>query len=192
MSSHYFLYTEIKHNGKWYCLNKEMPRIKDNTTSLACTYYSGSRSYFHEAADKLEELNDGLNLDDASDVIKEKYGKYKDDKFISKYAVDFESIKSVMPKNMKHEYHGFVKKDTIFRYESNDIEEIYESITPEEYSKLDEKAKQAYEYYEWDDPMGWFVHFKEIIEHVNWQMYEWYDVNFMEEPEKIRIIMFIF
>lgn len=189
--TNYYILTEIKVNGKWICLNREYINIKHNEPTIAFTYYSGSRSYFHETAEKIEEIGCPLNFDDVSDVVLKKYGKYKDKEYPQLFTAYIEDMRKVIPHDMKHQYHGFVEKNAIFRYKSGDQEEIYESITPTEYNSLDEKAKQAYEYFEWDDEMGWFKYFKEILEHVDWQIYEWSDVNILQEYEDSRIVICI-
>ena len=53
-------------------------------------------------------------------------------------------------------------------------------------------SKQVYQYYEWDDPMGWFVHFKEILEHVCWQRYDWRNVYSRGEVDRCRVVVLVF
>ena len=194
MSTNYSLYTEAKYGDEWYCLNHRMPRICNDSTSIASTYWSGSRSYFGCAAEKLESLGCRLDANDAKDLselLRESFQDLLDDKCVAKYVIDYEDIKKVIPENMEHEFHGYASKDSIFAYESGDNDDIYDYLSAQEYSELDSEAKKAYCYYEWDDPAGWFRHFKDIIEHVQWQLYEWNDVNYMIGPEKVRIIMFV-
>lgn len=101
-------------------------------------------------------------------------------------------MRGCLPSGQAHEYHGIVLKDSVFAYESGDVEDLYESIIPEEYAKLDEVGKQLYQYYEWDDPMGWFVHFKEILEHVQWQIHDWQSVYGDEAINKCRVVALVF
>lgn len=40
-------------------------------------------------------------------------------------------------------------------------------ITPEEYEKLSEKAKQEYSYYEWDEANDWYKVYNLIVDRVD-------------------------
>lgn len=165
MSTSYFLYTEAFIDGKWVCINPGFD--KEGKRRLAMTYESGSRSYFGQTADKIEEVGETLRFEDLSAELQARYETCRDDEFVRILSAEVDAMRSCMPLGQAHEYHGIVLKDAVFSYESGDVEDLYESITPEEYAKLDEVGKQLYQYYEWDDPMGWFVHFKEILEHVH-------------------------
>ena len=48
-----------------------------------------------------------------------------------------------------------------------------------------------YSYFEWDNSEGWFIYFKEILEHVKWQIYEVKDINYTQEINDIRIVVFV-
>lgn len=190
MSTSYFLYTEAYIDNKWVCINPSFER--DGKRRLAMTYESGSRSYFGQTADKIEEIGGSLQFEDMSDVLQERYEKYKDDSFIRILSAEVDDMRGCMPLGQAHERHGIVLKDSVFAYESGDIEELYESITPEEYAKLDEVGKQLYQYYEWDDPMDWFVHFKEILQHVHWQIHDWQSVYGDEAIDNCRVVALVF
>ena len=190
MSTSYFLYTEAYIDNKWVCINPSFER--DGKRRLVMTYESGSRSYFGQTADKIEEIGGSLRFEDMSAALQERYEKYKDDSFIRILSAEVDVMRGCMPSGQAHERHGIVLKDSVFAYESGDIEELYESITPKEYAKLDEVGKQLYQYYEWDDPMGWFVHFKEILEHVHWQIHDRQSVYGDGTINKCRVVALVF
>ena len=190
MSTSYFLYTEAFIDDKWVCINPGFD--KEGKRRLAMTYESGSRSYFGQTADKIEEIGGRLRFDDLSAELQARYENCRDDEFIRILSAEVDAMRSCMPSGQAHEYHGIVLKDSVFAYESGDVEDLYESITPEEYAKLDDVGKQLYQYYEWDDPMGWFVHFKEILEHVQWQIHDWQSVYGDEAINKCRVVALVF
>lgn len=40
--------------------------------------------------------------------------------------------------------------------------------------------------------MGWFVHFKEILEHVHWQIHDWQSVYKDIAINKCRVVALVF
>lgn len=64
MSTYYDLYTEIKVNGKWHCINNKLLNVHDNKLRLTQTYWSGSRSFFGDAADEIERRGYYLREDE--------------------------------------------------------------------------------------------------------------------------------
>ena len=136
MSTSYFLYTEAYIDDKWVCINPGFDM--DGKRRLAMTYESGSRSYFSQTADKIEEIGGRLRFDDLSAELQEYYESCRNDEFVRILSAEVDTMRSCMPSGQAHEYHGIVLKDAVFAYESGDVEDLYESITPEEYAKLDE------------------------------------------------------
>lgn len=190
MSTSYFLYTEAYIDNKWVCINPTFDR--EGKSCIAMTYESGSRSYYGQTADKIEEIGSILRFDEMSDELQEYYSKYRDNKYVKILAVGADSMRGCIPSKQAHERHGIVLKDAVFAYESGDTEDLYESVTAEEFAKLDDMSQQLYQYYEWDDPMGWFVHFKEILEHVYWQIYDWQNIYGSEVYDKCRVVVLVF
>ena len=189
MSMSYFLYTEALIDDKWFCINPAFE--KEGKRRIAMTYESGSRSYFGQTADKIEEIGGALRFEDLSAELQERYESCKDSEYVRIMAAEVDAMRGCLPSRQVHEFHGIVRKDSVFAYESGDIEEPYEAVTPEQYAKLDYVEKQLYQYYEWDDPMGWFVHFKEILEHVDWQIHDWQNVYGDETINKCRVVVLV-
>ena len=190
MSTSYFLYTEAYIDNKWVCINPAFE--KEGKRCLAKTYESGSRSYFGHTADKIEEIGERLRFDDLSAELQARYETCREDEFVRILSADVDAMRSCLPSGQAHEYHGIVLKDSVFAYESGDVEDLYESITPEEYAMLDDVGKQLYQYYEWDDPTGWFVHFNEILQHIHWQIHDWQSVHGDEAINKCRVVALVF
>ena len=190
MGSYYRLYTEVKVGDEWICINHMYPDIeKENKEYLSVTYYSGSRSFFHETAEKLEELGHRTARSNLSRTLQERFSEFRDqENFFWCTVTDFEEMKGVIPNGYnRKENHAFVHKNTVFAYESGELDDIYDYLNAEEYGKLSETQKQVYQYYEWNDEMGWYKHFLEIIEHVKWQLFEWDWVN-EGSYDEVRIV----
>ena len=56
MSTSYYMYTEVNIDGKWTCINNRIIDVERNEELMSETYYSGSRSYFGETADKIRDI----------------------------------------------------------------------------------------------------------------------------------------
>lgn len=192
MATYYYLYTEIKVDGKWYCINNKLKNIDKEKYGLSTTYWSGSYSYFGETYDKLEAIGKSINKIELSDELKEKYGTEKEQYETFPLTVDWEYIKGCIPSEKLYEYHGYVHKNTVASYRLGEQDDIYDCIDIDEYKKLSFEEQKLYKYFEWDDSQGWFKYFKEIIEHVSWQLYEWKDVNMFKTIDDVRIIVFRF
>ncbi len=190
MSTSYYLYTEAYVGDKWICINPGFD--KDGKRRIATTYENGSRTYFGQTADKIEEIGGVLRFDEMSAELQLLFEDCRDSRDVRILTANVNSMRVCMRSGQTHEHHGIVLKDSVFEYESGDIEDLYESISAEEYAQLDEVSKQLYQYYEWDDPMGWFVYFKEILEHVHWQIHDWQSVYGDGTINKCRVVVLVF
>ena len=198
MSSSYYLYTEIKLNNEWVCVNQSL-FIKDEWV-LIPTYESHSGSYFRNTYDKLSELGMQVKDDLSKDVLK--YHPMRTDKNqkIQNYydgcriAAPLSSIKDLVCGKEK-QYHGFYHKDLIFEFENGEREDLYGcEVDPEGFSKLPKEIRDScYSYYEWEDPMEWHYHFKLILDKAISLVNDFKEYNqlWFEEPEaRIVCIMY--
>lgn len=193
MSTSYYMYTVQEADRKLVCINP-MFQNGDKFT-LTRTFESWSRSYFGQTAEKLQELGWNIQFDELPEVLKSEFSSCEENEHIPILKIAIDDIKRCIPKNQEHEFHGIVSKDRVFAFESGDIEELYEEDIPlSKFAKMDDMVKQKYQYYEWDDPFGWFRNFKDILDHVNWQIYDWEsDFNNKEDKSgKYYLILFIF
>lgn len=191
MGTYYRVFAEAKINGVWTCINGYLPSQKDGRMKLSCVYENASRSYFGNTANKLEELGRRIRYSDMSASMQEKLIAYADSEYAIFVATSFSAVTGSLPHGQEHEYHGFATKDDVFRYESGDMEDLYDAISGKEYSGLGEKARMAYQYYEWDDPMGWFTYLKQIAEHTRWLMKDWEYINDELSDSDVRLITVI-
>lgn len=198
MGNSYYVYTEIKLNGKWKCVNQSL-KIKDKWRMIP-TYESHSRSYFESTYYKLQEI--GRNTpDDLSEevLIDHPLRKDPDDRVQEYYngcvvATPISSIESLV-NNKEKQYHGFYHKDRIYEFEHGDRDDLYEcDVDPEKFAKLPAEIRNScYSYYEWDNPMDWNYHFKKILNKSRELIYEYKDYNslWFEEPEA-RIVCVLY
>lgn len=194
MSTHYFMYTEVKVDGKWVCVNNKLKNADKGTERISDTYYSGSRSYFRETADKIEEIGRPIRHNELSAELQEIFSCTEDSlQYWRAFAVDPEKMYACFPRDSAlKECCGYVQKNVLFAYQTGDIDDIYEYLSADEYLALPEEKRKCYSYYEWNSSFGWFKHFKEILEHFHWQRYEWSSVNYRSDKEaEFRLILII-
>ena len=108
MSTSYFLYTEAYIDNKWVCINPTFE--KEGKQRLAMTYESGSRSYFGQTADKIEEIGGRLRFDNLSTELQARYENCRDDEFIRILSAEVDAMRNCLPFGQAHEYHGIVQK----------------------------------------------------------------------------------
>lgn len=190
MSAEYSLYTEIEIDGIWHAVNGRVLNTQTMKPELSETYHSGSRSYFSQSMNKIREIGFHLSINDLSKAVKDANTWIGNDKSVPIYGCSLSALRKCVPNPAEHECHGFVTKDDIFAVEHGELEESMEALSVSEYRELDDEEKKAYSYYEWDASDGWYATFREILEHVKWQLREWEDVNFqVPDDEKIRVVL---
>ena len=202
MSTYYSIHTEVRIGGAWHCVDPLVLHLKtdhsDQEYALSPTYENGSRSYFGRTADKLEKMSGRFCFDDLSEELKDYYMKWRlapeeipEEATQFSRCVSVESIREAVQSLRGKSRHALAHKDSIVAFESGEADDIYNEIDPEDYSKLDDEAKKVYQYYEWDDPMEWECHFREILKCVNRNIAAFASVNYLAEITDARIILTI-
>ncbi|MBR2883725.1 MAG: hypothetical protein IKB93_02935 [Clostridia bacterium] len=194
MSTSYYMYTEVNIDGKWTCINNRIIDVERNEELMSETYYSGSRSYFGETADKIRDIGTLLKYDDLSDDVKSIFPSYKENpEYFRGFAVYDNEMEACFPEDrMLKEFRGYVKKDILFSFQTGELDDIYEYLSADEYLALPDEKKSFYQFYEWNSESGWYKYFLEILEHFYWQKYEWGLVNFRTENKyKFRLVLII-
>ena len=189
MGADYYLYTEVKRtDGRWHALNGMYYNESTGHYELAETYHSGSRTYFSQTYNKLREIGSLIKAGDLSKEVlnKELWLDVNDNDYIISVSVN--TINQTIPQTSRHQCCGYVHKSHIWDFEI-DGDEIEDYLTTEEYCSLSNEEKREYEFYEWDDPMGWYLTLKEIKEIIKFQIDEYMRVNYaLNEPPEVRLI----
>lgn len=187
MSADYYLYTEHKRkDGAWHVLNGKYYNEKSDQYEIGETFHSGSRTYFSQTFRKLQEIGISIDISTVSVEVQEKENWIEPGDSV--IAVSLAELRKVLPRTTRHECCGYVYKGHIWNYEVEN-EEIDEWLSAEEYNELSDAEKKEYEFFEWDDPMGWYSHIKAIVDIVNRQVKAYMEVNNLwEEPTDIRIV----
>jgi len=187
MSTHYYVYAEVKVGDRWYSLNPTMKK-PDGSFSVRPIY--DSCSAFFEIYNDLEEKLVFRGIpDDMSPELRSLYHEDLDEKcegwfsettwrhvyeqsvFCVKYS---NTVGRKIIKDRPHKYEGYVNKRTAADFETGEIEEIYEWLTPDEYKSLPEAEKKKYRYYEWDEPYDEYFVYRTVFERLSAMLY-WFD-----------------
>lgn len=197
MSVSYILYTEAKIKGEWKTLNAKIQNFDKEYNGkkdyiLVPTYTSWSRTYFSSTFDKLRDIGRFFSTDELSyDLVKELGKDFIDADWYARLMINYNEIKACLPKSVMHQFHGYVYKDDIFRYESGEDDDIYNSYTYEEYQAFPDEKKKTLQYFEWDSHTEWPYHFKIICERIEVLRQWWFSVNNIDIVEdNIRVILF--
>lgn len=203
MSNSYYVYTEVKTDKGWECVDPYLP--KDGKWILTETYQSCSRSYFGETFDTLRELGT-VDPQDLSEAVLKDHpapSKEEEDSIFdesnylrnNRLAVPLQAIRRKLPDNNQKQHCGFYHKDRIFEFENGEREDLFEcEVKPEDYAKFPPEIKNGlYVYYEWDEPWDWPVHFREILDEADRRISVWKELHHLwfEEVEA-RIVAFCY
>ena len=196
MSTSYYVYTEVKINGKWIGIDPQYPKLNNIEKDYKKpdkydgsyqyqhneTYWNGSRSYFGQTFDRLEQIGHLVKFSEMSDEVQQHWQRALMDELNNEQyqcctavQVDFDTFKnSFNPKAF--ELHGLIHKDIWFAYQNGDIEDIY-NVEHQEFKSLTKGERQCYEYHEWDDSMGWNTYFKVLLEKISQRIADFEDIN---------------
>ena len=77
-------------------------------------------------------------------------------------------------KEKEYKYEGYVRKRMVADFEIDEIEEIDNWLTYEEYRALSDKQKRAYQFYRWDEPYDEYGVYRIMYERLRAMLY-WFD-----------------
>ena len=140
-----------------------------------------------------------MRPDDLSDVLQKLFPRHHEEDSTwqryydeSCYVVPLQALKDALPPKGVYQYHGVYHKDAIYAFEHGETEELYDSVSPEEYKEMPEEMRKCYQYYEWNDSMDWPYHFKIIIDRANVRLFDWKEFSFEFEDPEVRLVFYRF
>lgn len=202
MSTYYSFYTEARIGGTWYCIDPRVLQLERDGRPMSYvlnnTYWSGSRSYFGEAYDKLKEIASKTKFEDTSAEFRmhkiiDWSGKDEDvapyyDSIL--YAIPLSKLNGLYEESKRPDECGLYKKRDVTLYMAGEIEDLYEcEIDPEKYSMLAPEAQKLYQYYEWNYCMSWKFQIPILYKLVCSRIREFEDVNFLD-CDDVRVLMY--
>ena len=194
MSTYYTYYTEAKVNGEMKWIDPVYPD-KDGKNRKICSIWG--QSWMGETANKLEELGRRATKEilsrELGNYLYKHYNPDAEDPWERYepivYLLDYAKIKELLLKNGGYEHHAYVTHDYAAKWRTDEIADIYEWLSPQEYHKLSDEEKRAYEYLEWDDIDGWVNGFKEIDKVVSVRLRDLDESDYSLKIESPRVIL---
>ena len=200
MGDTYLIYTEMKIDGKWRCIDgyRYYKPYSKNEEKLAlyCTYINGSRSYFGDTYDKLREIGSMTKFSDLSQEIQNEHPGLKYESNF--YGEDTKNEACYVTVNLNTFYdmvppgfqcHGVIHKDVLELYKTGEIDELYQDEDLD-FNNMTDIEKQCYEYFEWDNKYSWFYYFKKLKDIVTNTVNKYYNNEFEFETNETRLVVF--
>ena len=189
MSVDRVFYTEAKINGEWRWIDPKYPN-KNGEEKRGCAVWG--KSWLAETADYARDVGKGLGEDEISkelaDVIfanSENWGMWHPDVF----ELPYDYIVAQLLKVGDFEHYGFVSKETISRFKIDEIDDIYEWLSADDYTKLSAEAQKAYRYFEWDSVDGWVQGFKVLKQIMEVRLRDIKEADYSIRIEKLRFVV---
>lgn len=192
MSTSYYMFTEVKVNGTWCCINGKMTKLmSDEHPVISPTFRTDARQHFEETYIQLKEDGDSFDMADISEELKAAITEWIDPEDSVKIAVGYDSILKMLNTAGK-EHCAFALRSEVTAFENEETEDIWEYVSAKEYRKMDDELKKASRYYEWNDRSGAYRYYDEIQKKVASQLQDWKEINPQMEIEDIRILLFVY
>ena len=205
MSANYYVFAEAKINNRWVCINPYYKDLKTGKFVLSSLYWSGSRTMFSNAFEKLEYIGEKPFYKDNVEekVLSEEVLAWLQDECGEDILEDEDWTKHcivTVPERevvrnlgnpVLYDYIGIVKKHDIALYEAGEIED-FDVISPEELKELPILAQDMYQIYEWDDFYGWRKTFKKLALLTKACVDGYCSQFWLENTLEVRLVVFMF
>ena len=190
MGTTYTLFTEIKVDNRWICINGEVKRLQPiEHPVMVPTLRTDEKLSFAKAYRELQEDGYAITADELSDNLLTGAANWLNPESCTVFAVDYDKIRQMRVRSGK-EHCAFALRSEIADYENGESDDIWDFVSVAEYKRMDDELKKAYQYYEWNDLSGVYRYYEEIGTAVDRQLAGWYAVNRGCTIEDIRIIVF--
>ena len=176
MSTYYFVYAEVNVDGKWYNLS---PYYRNRDGEYKTHPIFWMQSDFSEVYYELRQRSSGCGVpDDMSDGLREMFRQNLDETYDDSFGkmtwrdyysqtlfhVNFANgFTDRVKKKREFKYEGYVLKKAKADFENDDVDEIDDWLTEEEYQELPPEEKRRWIWFRWNDPYGTNDIYNELI-----------------------------
>ena len=190
MGTTYTLFTEIKVDNRWICINGEVKRMRPiEHPVMVPTLRTDAKLAFAKAYRELSEDGYPLTADEVSENLRTGASNWLHLESCIEFAVDYDKIRKLRVRSGK-EHCAFALRSEIADYENGESDDIWDFVSVAEYKRMDDELKKAYQYYEWNDQSGVYRYYEEIGVAVDSQLAGWRTVNQGSTIEDIRVVVF--
>ena len=190
MSTSYFIFTEVQVNGQWYCINPKVMRLLPIKHLIVVpTLRSDARYQFEKAYRQLEHDGCPFTVDEMSENLQASVTDWLAPEDSVRIAVYYDDILKMLNASGK-EHSAFALRSEIAAFQNDESDDIWDFVSVDEYRKMDDELKKAYQYFEWNDRSGAYRYYEEIQKKVSSQVRDWKAINPRDGISSIRILLF--
>lgn len=191
VSTSYYIFTEVKVNGAWHCINPKVTRMMPiEHPIMAPTFHTDARLRFENAYMQLSDDGHSITIDKISGNLRSAIMDWRIPEDSVQFSVDYDNILKMLNASGK-EHCAFALRSEVAAFENDEADDIYDYVSVKEYRQMDDELKKAYKYYEWNDQSGAYRYYEEIQKEIASQLRDWKAVNPSEAIEDIRIVLFM-
>lgn len=161
MGISYIMFSEYKHNGKWYCIDPYALCVEDNKFKIIPTLNNHATHRFEAIYRGLNEIGYSVSFDDLSENLRTSLNDWCLTKDNLCFAVDYDSMSQSCKRNPA-QHSAFALRSEVRDFENQLEDDIYDYVTAAQYKAMDKELKKAYMYYEWNERFGWYDYFQKI------------------------------
>lgn len=88
------------------------------------------------------------------------------------------------------EHSAFALRSEVAAFQNDESDNILDFVSVDEYRKMEDELKKAYQYFEWNDRSGAYRYYEEIQKKVSAQVKDWKAINPRAEITSVRIMLF--
>ena len=81
-------------------------------------------------------------------------------------------------------------RSEVAAFQNDESDNILDFVSVDEYRKMEDELKKAYQYFEWNDRSGAYRYYEEIQKKVAAQVKDWKAINPRAEITSVRIMLF--
>lgn len=105
-----------------------------------------------------------------------------------------QAVIATVNENYDDVYHsvreGFALRSEVAAFQNGESDNILDFVSVDEYRKMEDELKKAYQYFEWNDRSGAYRYYEEIQKKVAAQVKDWKAINPRAEITSVRIMLF--
>lgn len=190
MSTSYFIFTEVQVNDQWHCINPQVMKLLPiEHLVLVPTLRSDSRYQFEKAYRQLECDGHPFTVDEMSRNLQASVNDWLTPEDSVRIAVCYDDILKLLNTSGK-EHSAFALRSEVAAFQNDESDNILDFVSVDEYRKMEDELKKAYQYFEWNDRSGAYRYYEEIQKKVAAQVKDWKAINPRAEITSVRIMLF--
>ncbi len=190
MSTSYFIFTEVLTNDQWHCINPQVMKLLPiEQLILVPTLRSDSRYQFEKAYRQLECDGHPFTVDEMSRNLQASVNDWLTPEDSVRIAVCYDDILKLLNTSGK-EHSAFALRSEVAAFQNGESDNILDFVSVDEYRKMEDELKKAYQYFEWNDRSGAYRYYEEIQKKVAAQVKDWKAINPRAEITSVRILLF--